>query len=295
MRTIILALILLSTMALGKPFGFNSKVFKQSLNNVPASRLSKSMTSFNTSPNLSGFMKTADLVKYTPEDKMAKIAQEVANKSPFANKLMGTKEPLYVMDMYAKHGDDFFKASKNLTTKVSNIDPKALTKISQKMPSFPKLAKMDDDLVLNKFVSVMKATGKVGVDITKGIAKIAIDNPKSAIAGVMYGWFLADPEGFSKKLKEFGGSIQEFAAHIGSLVGDVVVGGAAGLAGAFVESAKEHATPTNIMIFVSLLLLWILWKLRSFIASFIPKSDDGFKKQTIQTRQPKNKKNKGRF
>lgn len=295
---IVMILSLITTLSMGRGLGFNKLLFKKSLRHMPTSKLSKAIVKFKKSPNLFAFIKAGKLAKVTPVDKITKIAQKVADTSPFANRLMGTKHSLYVIDMYAKHGDNFFKSSQILTSKISKIDTSFLNKIAQKIPSMPKFTKMDNTKVLNRFVSVMKSTGKVGVNITKNIGKIAIENPKSAVAGVLYSWFLADPEGFNEELHKFGGNIREFASHIGGILGDGIMGAATGFVGSFVVSASKYMTPLNIVIFIVLFLLWLVWEFRTLIISFLQKiytNNTARENNNREAAQVKNKKHKGRF
>jgi hypothetical protein len=287
--------VVLTNILNAKSLDFTTKGFKQVVKNTPTNNITKTISKISGSKNMSGFIKTIDFKKYTPVDNITKVAQNIANKSPFADKLMASQKPLYVMELYAKHGDSFLKTSKVATTKVININQKLLSSASKNIPNFKTLSKLDESTVINKFVDVMRSTGKAGVTITKKIGEFAISNPKSAIAGVMYGWFLADPEGFSQALKDFGGSVGEFASHLGGLMGDVVVGGTTGVATSLWDSSQEYMTFKNIMVLIFFLTLFIVWKFRTILISYIPKKEvSNNTSKTINTKT-KTKKNKGRY
>jgi len=115
---------------------------------------------------------------------------------------------------------------------------------------------------------VTKATGKYGVKIIKGLGDLAIKYPKSAIAGVLYGWFLSDPSGFKEALDSFGGSLEEFFKQIGVVLAETILAVSSGIIDGTVNYAKEHLSIQNIFIISSLLFLFLLYKLKGLLKLF---------------------------
>lgn len=247
--------------------GFNSKAFKRSVKNIPPNKLAKSIKTFKSSKSIKEITSKIDLKKLTPVDKLTKTAEAIAKKSPINNKLMGIKNPLDSMYLYAKGGDSLFKDIGDLTTKTMRINKNILQKVKTKIPGFPKITKLTGEQLLERSVKVIKASGSHGLKIVKGIGKIANDNRYSAVAGIMYAWYLADPNGFKEKLDEFGGSIQEFAKYVGSLIGETSIAGAEGFANGIATAVKEKMNLTSGLILGSIVMFWLLFKFKDSTSS----------------------------
>ncbi len=235
---------------------FKPAMFKKAIKNIPINKLVKNIDSLKSSKSLRGITDSIKLKNLSPADKLTKTAEAIANKSPVGNKIMATSDPLYAMNLYAKGGDKLFDDIGLLTKKTMQLTDTVITKL----PSIPKLPKLTEQQLLNQVVIVAKRTGKFGVDTVKAIAKIAKDNPKSAVTGVMYGWFLSDPVGFKNRLDQFGGSVEEFAKHIGSLAGDTVIGVTGGIIKGVVTSIKENLSTTTILALIVIFFAGILYK-----------------------------------
>ncbi len=275
---------------------FKASYFRKAMKNIPISKLQKQLGGFSNSKHLKNMASKINLKRITPLDKVTRLAKDIANKSPFSNKMMGIKNPMDAMRLYSKGGDKFFKSANIITTKALRVDSKLITKVGKKFPSLPNIPKLSQEQMLNKFAGVMKATGSFGFKITKGLAQIAIKNPKSAVAGLMFGWFLSDPVGFKEQLDKFGGNIEAFAHEIGSLVSHVVVGGTSGFIDGVVTSASKFMTTRNIIILLlALLLVWLLWQFKSFIIHAIQNRQTSNSQRERKINNNKTKKRKGRF
>ena len=249
-------LIVMFVAVLGYGGVFKPSVFKKSIKNIPANKLVKNIDSLKSSKSLRGITDSIKLKNLTPADKLTKTAEAIANKTPTGNKLMTTSDPLYAMNLYARGGDKLFDDIGLLTKQTMQLGDS----VARKLPSIPKLPKLSEQQLLNQVVAVSKRTGKFGVDTIKGIARIAKDNPKSAVAGVMYGWYLSDPVGFKNRLDQFGGSMEEFAKHIGSLAGNTVIGVTSGIIEGVVTSVKEKLSTTSILALIVIFFAGILYK-----------------------------------
>ncbi len=268
---------------------FKPSVFKKTIKNIPTNKLVKNIDTLKSSKSLKGITGSIKLKNLSPADELTKTAEAIANKSPVGNKIMATSDPLYAMNLYAKGGDKLFDDIGLLTKRTMQLGDTVRTKL----PSISKLPKLSEQQLFNQVVTVTKRTGKFGVDTINAIARIAKDNPKSAVAGVMYGWYLSDPVGFKNRLDQFGGSMEEFAKHIGSLVGNTAIGVTSGIIEGVATSVKEKLSTTTILVLIGLFFVWILLKYRDILFSlqklFISKKDD--KDEDV----PKRKKNGGSF
>jgi len=258
----IVVLVLIVSFSFG---GFKSSVFKRSLKDVPPDKLVKIGGELKNSKAIRDISKKLNLKKMMPVDRLTKTAEAIAQKSSVANKLMGTKEPIYAMRMYANSGDELFSAIGTLTKQTMKVSRKTINQIKTKIPSLPKFPKLSEKQMFDKVVDVSKKTGSAGIKIIKGIGKIAKNNKTSVTAGVMYGWFLSDPQGFSEALKEFGGSIEEFAKHIGTLIGKSVAGGVSGFVSGLYNAIKNNLNVTAITVLLGLLVLLLINKFKALV------------------------------
>jgi len=266
---------------------FSSRVFKQTVRHVSPSKFTKLYR--RVSPQFSNIAKNINLKKLAPIDKVVEVAKTISKKSPFANKMMASKDPLYAITLYNKGGDKFFKQSDKLLKNTVTVNSALFKKLTTKFPNF-RFVKSDN--LTNTFVDIMKKTGKFGIDVTKKLGEMAIRHPKSAITGILYGWFLADPQSFQNALNDFGGNIGEFAKHIGTLIGAVVVGGTTGVVSGVAEKSieilTEFATFRNLFFLFLILIVFLVWKFRSYLKTM-------FISSTNSSSIIKKQKRKGRF
>lgn len=245
---------------------FKPSMFKKVIKNVPKNKLVKTTNNLKNSKSLKEIVDVKKLKRLSPVDQLTHTAQTIAGRSSAANKIMATKDPLYAIQLYAKGGDKLFDDMGVLAKKTMKTTSNTVSKIQAKIPSVKKLPKLSESQLFNKMISVAKITGETGLKITKGIAKIARNNPKSSIAGVLYGWYLSDPVGFKKELEEFGGSVEEFAKHIGNLIGDTAIGIVGGVTEGIVTAIKENMSPASILAVIALALVWLLYKFRDMLS-----------------------------
>jgi len=242
--------------------GFKSQAFKRSIKNIPPNRLAKTVKEFGSSKSLKEITSKISMKKLTPIDKLAKTAEGIAKKSPINEKLMSVKNPLDAMYLYSKGGDTLFNSIGKLSRQTATLSRNTIKKVSTKIPNIRKISTLSQKQLLERSVKVIKATGDTGLKIVKGIGKLANDNKFSAIAGVMYAWYLADPHGFKEKLDEFGGNLQEFASYVGGLIGEAVVAGAQGFFSGVWNAVKEKMDWMTGIILGSIALLWLLFKFK---------------------------------
>lgn len=282
--TILMILVLMANAGV-----FKQNLFKKFISKVPMTKISKTFSNISKSKTLKQLTKDLSKKALTQKEKLVAVASNIAKKSPFASKMMGSKDPLYAMTLYSKYGDSFFKKASILSKDITKINPKTLTNLKSKIPNF-KFVKMDQEQFTNRFIDVMKATGKVGVKITKEIGEFALKHPKSAIAGILAGWYLSDPQGFLEQLDKAGGNVEILAEHIGKFLGNTIVGGASGMANGIVDSTLNYLNFKNILILISLLIIYLLFKFREIIIDYIKiKLSSNTPKQSTPKKQNRKK------
>ena len=286
MNKIVLVTVLITVSMYGS---FSSKLFKNSIKRAPVSKMTKMVKELQSSKYIKKVIDGKSIKKLTDADILTKAAEAIAKKSPVNNRLMGVSNPMDAMYLYAKGGDKLFKNIDTLAGKTLQVSRSALRKAQKNLPTIPNVSKMTQKELLDKSVRVVKATGEKGLAVVKTLGKIAKENPKSAVAGILYGWFISDPNGFKNALQEFGGSVEAFAKHIGETIGETVGGVVVGFKDGMVAAFKKYASVENGMVLLAIVLVWLLFKFRSlFKLSFVrAKNGDAIKKN--------NKKRGGRF
>jgi len=283
-------IVLLTMLIVISEASVSSKFFKKTLKDVPINKMMKVSHSVNNSKYLSDIVKKMPLKKIALVNRMIHVAESIAKKSPNNSKIMQSKYPLQAITIYANGGDKLFKNISVLTSKTAKISMNSINKFTKKVANFPKISKLTQKQLIDKTMLITKATGKYGVKIIKGLGNLAIKYPKSAIAGALYGWFLSDPSGFKEALDNFGGSLEEFATHIGKVVSEATLGVASGFIDGVVNYAKEHLSMQNMIILSSLFFLFFLYKLRGLLKVFTI-----FSRKKEAAPERKIKKRKGRF
>jgi len=286
-------LILLLVFSISEAGGFSRAFFKKAVKNIPFSKVAKVSREVSSSKHLTSVVKKLSLKTTKPINRLVNVAENIAKKSPINNKILGTTHPVQALSLYTKGGDKIFKKIDVLSSKASKIDFSMVSKIQKKLPKLPKLSKMTQQQIIDKTMLVTKATGKFGVKVVKGLGEFAIKHPKSAITGILYGWFVADPAGFKAQLDKFGGSIAEFLKSMGTFVGDTLVETGSRLINGIINSVKQNLTPQAFYTLILLFITFIGYKFRGFFMFFFKKRDS--KEVEVSNELRKSKRKKGRF
>lgn len=271
-KTLLIVLILVSFLDAKSSLFNANKLGKYITKNYDPKTINKMSDSLVKSKNIS----MPNITKknaVSSVDMITKVAEGISKKSDYANKLISKSDkPLLVINQYAKYGDKYLEVGQSLSRKVIGVSRSTFKQAKNKIADFPSISPMTIKQFNNKFVGALKKTGEIGWDISKKIADFSASNPKSAAVGILYGWFVTHPESFQNALEEFGRSIEEFAKHIGSIIGSTVGSTAVG----FIEGLKNgifnvlgESNQTIVTIIYILLGLWAIRMLLSFLKPMI--------------------------
>ncbi len=290
MRIVLLILVLISFSNATGASKYFSK-FSRKYSNDAIAKVEKNFIS--NSKYIDNITSNVNISKLPAISKVALIADGIAMKSPFGKTMLDVgSDPLSVVKYYSKYGDDFIRNTKILNTSIKKINIPALQK--KLLPEFPNMKLRvfnTDKQVIDRSIEVMQYTGKKGWEISKKIGKYAAENLKSAVAGVMFAWFLSDPNGFAEALDKAGNNINEFAYLIAEKIGEGAAGVPIAAANGFWEKIKSEANPGNISILMLIVLLYIAWKFRAIIGNIIQRKLAARE----DTEKNKNQKKKGRL
>jgi len=195
------------------------KSFRKKLLKKSGNLITKSVKKIDESNYMKKLLKNSKIKIHTPVDKLAASATLLAKRGGMVETLT-KKYPLKMVNYSARYGEDFIKITNKMLPKIQNIKiPKNLLQ---------KYNIKDIDILKNKskigerFLDVLKWTGKKGFEISKSLFKYANENKFSAAAGIAFAWFLADSESFSNALNKFGGNIKEFLTAIATAAGNTI-------------------------------------------------------------------------
>lgn len=257
-------------------YGFLRKIFNQG--DRPAKRLAKeigpSARKALAPSDLRRILPEIPLNKITPEMKsIATKAKEFTDHGPFATKFINSvSEPGEALRQFSRYGKDYVKNARNVSDTFSKHIDKILPlsrriNKSGKLPFsppdyFPNFK--NPDFVNNKFVDILKRTGRKGYEVVSKIAKWAKDHPKSTAAGIAFTWYMIDPEGFTEAVHKSGKTIGEFVSTTAS-------GAAEGIGKGAWTGLKESVSLKNshhFILGIILLLTFFVRPVRRFV--FIP-------------------------
>lgn len=257
-------------------YGFLKKILNQG--DKPAKKLAKEIV-----PSVQKVLAPSDLKKILPKIPLNKItpemksiaakAKEFTDHGPFATKFINSVgEPGEALRQFSRYGKDYVKKAGNVSDTISrHIDDilalSRKTNKSRKLPFtypdyFPDFK--NPAFVNNKFVEILKRTGKKGYEAISEIAKWAKDHPKSTAAGIAFTWYMIDPEGFTEAVHKSGKTI-------GAFVSTTVSGATEGIGKGVWTGLKENVSMKNshhIIFGIILLLIFFVRPVRRFV--FIP-------------------------
>ena len=264
MNKILMSMLLILTISQGKSItNFLTKIASKNVPNVTKA-IKKSHLINKKLPKVK-------LKSKMPKDMVliAQVAQKISNKGAFEAKLINhTNHPADLLMQYAKYGDDYLNTMKQFSKKVAKITPEAINKLKSKFPTMPKL-NIKNGNFNDKFIVALRYTGKKGWQVSKELAKFAKEHPKTSIVGALYAWYSIDPQGFLEKKDEILNQVEEIIKASSKDATKLTLQSASGVADGVIETIKENVTPRNITVLIGLFILFILWKLRTYIKRFL--------------------------
>jgi hypothetical protein len=266
MGKIIIALILISTISYGKMFDvgkFSKKLVGKNLDKV-----TKMVKKSNFTKNLPDLKLTKAL---RPEvSTIVAVANKIAKKGDFEDKLIAkTLHPTDVIRQYAKYGDKYLDTMKHFSKKTVGLPVSKLKSLKNKFPDMPNLKFKTSQEFNDGFVKALRYTGKKGWKASKELTKLAIKYPKSSLVSGLMAWYAADPEGFLQQKEKLLTYVESTLKAGVTDATRVTLGASSGVADGFMETIKEKATVSNILLLVFVFFLFILWKLRTYIKRFM--------------------------
>jgi len=271
---LMITLLLVSVSVHGK---LNKLAIKKALREAPQSVIQKTVKDIDKST-------IADISRGTRISRMSSNAKlEVAIKAVAKNgksgELLLNQGVFETVKLYSRHGKKFIEVYKITERSILGIPlgtRKELVKLIPKQNlatrMFAQAKKLKDSDIAKRFLTVMKNTGNRGYKLSERIAKYAKDNPKSTAVSALYLWFLSDPTGFEKALKNSGDNIAKFAAVVTTTATTTAIAVPLDIANAggesIINSLKEHVTPFNTILFIFAFLGFVIWKLRGVLNQY---------------------------
>ena len=261
---------------------FNSTKFLKKIRHADPSALRKTVKTIDAS-DVQDIAKNVKLNKMTPTDKLVTTAETISKKGKFADGMINNaKEPLTVVRQYSRYGQKYIETTETVTKKILGI-PVYSKEIKKILPAEVKkvlpekikkiLPVITENNIIDRYVKVLKHTGKKGFEISKDIADYAKRFPKSTAAGVLFAWFLADPNGFDEALEKSGGNVAHFAGTIAgtavSAAVNIPLDAADKVGTSLANSIKNHLTFANILLIMILGGGYLGWKFRDKLSSHV--------------------------
>ena len=200
---------------------------------------------------------------------LAKSSLDIARKSKYADELMATTDyPLDVIRFHMRHGDTFLNTMQGFSIGVGKTTSAQLQLLKRKFPNMPQINTVPIKEFNDKMLKTLRYTGKKGWEATQELMTLAKKYPKStAVAGLM-AWYVSDHESFLEQK-------DKLIAHVGATVKEgvsdatkVTLGVSSGVADGFMDVAKEKMTISNLLVVLLVFIIFILWKLRSYITRY---------------------------
>jgi len=244
------------------------KTIRKQVAKKSSSIISKTIRHVDNSKYMKELIEKSKKIKvYTPVDKIAMSATLIAKKSGGVVADLTKKYPVRMVNYYSKYGDEFLKITNTLVPKVENIKiPKNLINKYNIKGNFDFLK--NKEAIGERFLKVMRYTGKKGYEITKALFKYANKHKYKMAAGFAFAWFLANPEEFTQALNKFGGKIEEFLVTLVKSAGNTVANTVNGSVDAIVSSLGKMINLQNILFLIGIVLLFIIWKMRNLIGNY---------------------------
>ena len=186
------------------------RVTKNLSNSIPSDKISRALNK----TELKKFLPDLNLKKLTPDImKVASVGKLIIKKGEFSGRFLNkSSNPVDVIRQYARYGDGYFTVAKNSSDTIKTHLSHILKNGVQKAPHIPSniIEKFKNfDYTNNKFIDILKRTGKTGYKIIKDITEFAVRNPKKSVAAGLLLWYMHDPEDMQEK-------VQNVAAYLGN-------------------------------------------------------------------------------
>jgi len=302
---LIITPLLLAQNANAGRYGFISRILRNSDSGIK--KLAKEIA-----PKTGKLLKKADIRKIIPDIPLKRITPGVeaivtmgkkfTDQGRFATKFINSvPNPGEVLRQASKYGTGYLKTAKNVSkafikhsASLVRLSKKQLSNGNKKLIEFlPKFK--NQKFVSEKFVDVLKKTGKKGYKITSELASLAKKYPKSAAFTAGLAWYMVDPESFTVALRKSGQTVTEFVSKTFSSVSE-------GVGHGLVNSINDVLHSNNLSFFMLgfLGLTFFIKPVRRFalipfrmignkMENFSDKCDDKYRKKTVKTAQKSDK------
>jgi len=282
MKKILIVVVLLNTFSFGKIFDIG--VFTKKIVGKNLDKVTKTITMSNFTKNLPD-LKLSKALK--PEvSVVVAVGSQIARKGDFEDKLISkTLYPTEVIRQYAKYGDTYLKTIKEFSQKAVSLSSNGVKNLKDKFPNMPNVKFKTSQAFNDKFVKTLQYTGRKGWKVSQELMKLSAKYPKSTAVAGLYAWYATDPESFfeqkDKLLAHVASTLQVGVADVTKLTLEA----SSGITTGFMETVKEKATVSNVIGLFIAFLLFILWKLRSYIKRFFKiKLENGLEKANSSRR-----------
>jgi len=264
MKKMIIAILLINSMGQAKMFDLS--IFKNKIVGKNVGKLSKEL---EASPHINKMLLKNVATTKTSNDVVSSVALAIANKSQFADKLMATTAyPTDVIRQYSKYGNQYLLHMKEFGNKTLALSLNSLQSLKNKFPSMPKIEFKTSEAFNDKMIETLRHTGAKGWKVSQSLAKLAQSHPKSTAVVGLYAWYVTDPESFFEQKEALMAFVASTLKEGVSDVTEVMLEASSGIANGFISVVKEKLNISNIIVMVLIFLLFISWKLRSYIKMY---------------------------
>jgi len=282
MKKILIVVVLLNTFSFGKIFDIG--VFTKKIVGKNLDKVTKTITMSNFTKNLPD-LKLSKALK--PEvSVVVAVGSQIARKGDFEDKLISkTLYPTEVIRQYAKYGDTYLKTIKEFSQKAVSLSSNGVKNLKDKFPNMPNVKFKTSQAFNDKFVKTLQYTGKKGWKVSQELMKLSAKYPKSTAVAGFYAWYVSDPESFFEQKENLLAFVESTLKEGTKDVTKVILGASSGVTTGFMETVKEKATVSNVLGLIFSFLLFILWRLRSYIKRFFKiKLENGLEKANSSRR-----------
>ena len=257
---------LISTISYGKMFDIGK--FSKKLAGKNLDKVTKMVKKSNFTKNLPDIKLPKTL---RPEvSTLVSVASKISKKGDFEDKLIAkTLHPTDVLRQYAKYGDKYLDTMKHFSKKTVALSASTLKSLKNKFPDMPNVKFKTSQEFNDGFVKALRFTGKKGWKASKELTKLAKKHPKSTLVAGLMAWYATDPAGFLEQKEKLLAYVESTLKAGVTDVTKLTLGASSGVVDGFIETIKEKATVSNILLLIFVFFLFILWKLRSYIKRFI--------------------------
>lgn len=264
MKKMIIAILLINSMGQAKMFDLS--IFKNKIVGKNVGKLSKEL---EASPHINKMLLKNVATTKTSNDVVSSVALAIANKSQFSDKLMATTAyPTDVIRQYSKYGNQYLLNMKEFGNKTLALSVNSLQSLKNKFPSMPKIEFKTSEAFNDKMIETLRHTGAKGWKVSRSLAKLAQSHPKSTAVVGLYAWYVTDPESFFEQKEVLMAFVASTLKEGVSDVTEVMLEASSGIANGFISVVKEKLNISNIIVMVLIVLLFISWKLRSYIKMY---------------------------